>query len=182
MVSIVLLSLGLAADAFAVSVSRGTAARNRLWEEALICAIVFGFFQGLMPVIGWVVGERVAVLLADYDHWVAFALLSFIGGKMIFERNAPACEPALRKGLAVLLTLAFATSIDALAAGVGLPALSDTITFPAVIIGVTTFVFSFAGVYLGQQFGMLVRSKAELVGGLVLIGIGVNLVVTHVTA
>jgi len=144
-------------------------------------AATFGLFQALMPLVGWVAGNGLHALVSALDHWVAFVLLVLVGGKMMYEAGGAAHREESRRQLTApaLLALAVATSIDALAAGVGLAFLVASIVLPVTIIGTTTFLVSVGGVFLGDRCGRFFERKVERVGGLVLIGIGVNIVIDH---
>lgn len=175
------LAFGLAMDAFAVSITCGLTMRKLKIRYALRIALFFGGFQALMPIIGYLAGLSVRALIESYDHWVAFGLLAGVGGKMLFE--AFSVQDDTREinpdDFGLLLILAIATSIDALAVGLSLSFLRIEILMPAVLIGVITFGLSFAGVYLGKRIGHLCEQKIEILGGLVLIGIGIKILVEH---
>ena len=176
------IAVGLSMDAFAVSLCKGLNMRVFHKKYTLLIALFFGGFQALMPLIGWLLGTQFSRYITDFDHWIAFALLCFIGGKMVLEavRNtqeeAPK-EESLR--LKELLMLSVATSIDALAAGVTFAFLQVHIFYAISLIGVTTFVLSLAGVAIGNRFGIRFKSKAELIGGIVLILMGVKILLEH---
>ena len=160
--TIIMIAVGLSMDAFAVSIVCGCLDKSLKIPGALRIAIFFGLFQALMPVLGWSVGVRVAELIANYDHWVAFVLLGAVGGKMIWEstHGSDETKKTIRpEKLRVLLTLSLATSIDALVVGFSLSFLKITIAWPALMIGLVTFLFSFFGVYLGKKTGHLWISK-----------------------
>lgn len=179
-ISIVIIAVGLAMDAFAVSITSGFTLQRCRVRHALFIALAFGGFQAIMPVIGWAGGMALRGFLQALDHWIAFGLLLFIGGKMIWEsRQLPehsTCNPLNPR---TLLLLAVATSIDALAVGVTFAFLNITLIGAVLVIGAVTFVLSFAGVYIGTRFGHLFEKKMELAGGLVLIGIGVKILMEH---
>ena len=182
--TILFIAVGLAMDAFAVSVVTGSVYKDFKIRHALRMALFFGGFQAIMPVVGFLAGLGLVNYIAPYDHWVAFALLFFVGGKMIYESfQIDAVEkdrdPA---NLFVLLVLSFATSIDALAVGITLSLLKAPIALAVTIIGVVTFVLSYVGVALGKRFGHFFESKVEIIGGLILIAIGVKIVIDHLTA
>jgi putative Mn2+ efflux pump MntP len=181
-----LLALALSMDATAVAMTSGFAAKRVRARDALLLAFLFGAFQALMPVIGWAAGVRFAHLIAAWDHWVAFVLLCAIGGKMIYEAFAEPENPAAGGrnpfGLKVLLVLAVATSIDALVAGLTLPLLDVRPFVAAAIIGVVTFVLSLAGVVLGRRFGDALGSRLDVIGGVILIGLGVKTLAEHLSA
>ncbi len=178
---LVLLAVGLAMDTFAVSIASGIAYKNFRFHHALRMAAAFGFFQAVMPVIGWLLGRSLQHWMAGIDHWIAFALLSFVGGKMIYEalRIEKAEEPTNPFGASVLLVLALATSIDALIVGVTFAVLQTAIVGPVVVIGSVTFALSLAGVYVGEAFGHFFEKKIEVLGGLVLIGMGLKIIIQH---
>jgi putative Mn2+ efflux pump MntP len=174
-----LLALGLSADAFAVSITDGARSTRIGLRHALTVALAFGVFQGVMPLIGWVAGRGFADAFSDIDHWIAFALLGFIGGRMIYADLRPhAEETPVPRGAATLLVLAVATSIDALAVGFGLTFVG-TILVPALVIGVVTFIVCLAGVYLGHRYRDLTHGRVQLVGGLILIAIGTKILFEH---
>jgi putative Mn2+ efflux pump MntP len=177
------LALGLAMDAFAVSISSGITIKNPRIEQALKIAIFFGAFQAIMPVVGWLAGLGLRELIAQVDHWIAFGLLFLIGCRMIYESTKARSERKVLNplGLGVLLLLSVATSIDALAAGVSLAFLKMSIVLPVIIIGAVTLVLSFLGVFVGDRSGHLFENKAECVGGLVLIGIGTKILIEHLS-
>jgi manganese efflux pump family protein len=182
-VTISLLSIGLAADAFAVSISSGLFIKNIKINKALTIAIAFGIFQGLMPLLGWALAVGFQALIASVDHWIAFGLLSFLGIKMIRESFQEEEEkPFNPLDPQTLLVMSIATSIDALAAGVSLAVLQDPILSISATIGLVTFAFCFVGVYVGHHFGKAIASKAEILGGLILIGIGSKILFEHLTA
>jgi len=185
LIVLLLTSAGLAADAFAVSVGKGMHLRAFAWRPALALAVTFGAFQALMPVIGWALGSSLAGSIVAYDHWIAFGLLAAIGAKMMWESRGVTDEgreaqPAIR--VRELLILGVATSIDALAVGVSFAFLDVSITEAAITIGLVTAALSLLGVWLGHYAGRRLSSCAELIGGLVLIGIGTKILVDHLTA
>ncbi|MBN1362079.1 MAG: manganese efflux pump [Sedimentisphaerales bacterium] len=184
LLTIVFLAVGLAMDAFAVSVVTGSVYRELHVKHVLRMAVFFGGFQALMPIIGSLAGLGLKRHIAAYDHWIAFGLLAFVGGKMIYESFAiEAAEKNLDpSNLMVLLSLAVATSIDALAVGVTLSLLATSIAVAVAIIGVVTFGLSYAGVEVGKRFGHFFETKIEILGGLILIAIGLRIVITHITA
>lgn len=180
--TIFFLAIGLSMDAFAVSVSSGTRARSRLLWNALIIGLFFGAFQALMPALGWAAGLGVRNLIADYDHWIAFVLLTFLGCKMFYEAlSTPDGEEGrvLSLTLSLLLTLSIATSIDALAVGFTFSTIKIAILRPVLIIGFVTFVISMTGVLIGNKCGEFFGRKMEFLGGLILIAIGVKILMAH---
>ncbi|MBN2621526.1 manganese efflux pump [candidate division WOR-3 bacterium] len=181
--TICLIAISLAMDAFAVSISCGFSLKQGRTKNALIIALFFGGFQAGMPIIGWFLGTYVEQFISAIDHWVAFGLLCVIGLRMIYEAcrksgDERAFDP---EKLAVLFVLAIATSIDAFAVGLSLSLLGVRIFMPALIIGTITFVVSFGGVYLGTAFGRLIGKRIEVLGGLLLIGIGVKILFDHLS-
>ena len=185
-VGLVILALGLAMDATAVAMARGFSAAAVRPRDAALVGVLFGGFQGLMPLLGWLLGNRVGALLAAWDHWIAFVLLAFIGGKMIREsrRGAEGSEaPAPRPfALGTLLVLAVATSIDAFAVGLTLPLLGAALVPSVAAIATITAVLSAAGVFAGRRFGALLGRRLEALGGLVLIALGTKVLVEHLTS
>ncbi len=178
---LILIAIALAMDSFAVSISTGLAMRQLRLKQMMKISLIFGFFQGLMPIIGWCAGLYFEPFIKQLDHWIAFILLGFIGGKMIWEsfRNcasAPVINPYSNR---TIITLAFATSIDALAIGLSFSLLNDTILIPAFIIGLVTVVFSMAGLILGVKLGNICPGRIIFLGGIILIFIGVKILVEH---
>lgn len=174
------IAVGLSMDAFAVSVCKGLSVRRLKPRHNLICGLYFGGFQALMPVIGWLLGRQFESLIKSIDHWIAFALLVLIGANMIREavKNE---EENLNDSFSpkTMLPLAVATSIDALAVGVTFAFLDVSIVPAVSMIGATTFILSAVGVKIGNVFGAKYKSKAELVGGIVLIAMGVKILIEH---
>jgi putative Mn2+ efflux pump MntP len=179
------LAVGLAMDATAVAAARGLAAGRsgvRVGDVARV-AVLFGGFQAGMPALGWLLGARVGSVLAAWDHWVAFVVLVGLGVKMMWESRG-AGEPAAETGRAAfgwrtLLVLAVATSIDAFAAGFTLSLLDAPLVRSLVVIGVVTALLSAAGVYAGRRFGALLGKRLDLAGGVALVAIGVQTLVSH---
>lgn len=176
---IVLIAVGLAMDAFAVSVASGTLIKNMHLRHSLRIALFFGFFQGIMPVIGWWGGSLFKDQIVAYDHWIAFGLLLIIGGKMIVESFDKESESFNPLDVYILFTLAIATSIDALAVGITFSVLGSSIFTSALIIGVITFVISLIGTRIGDRLGEKIGKKAELLGGITLIAIGTKILCEH---
>lgn len=181
--TILLIAFGLAMDALAVSLSTGLALGCPTSRNAATIGGAFGLFQAAMPVIGWSAGSAFKSLIAGLDHWVAFGLLSLIGCKMVFEAVRPEHErqPLNPLDPHVLLVLSLATSIDALAVGLSFAMLDGSIVTPALIIGVITFSLSFFGVLAGAKVGKLMGRRVEVLGGLILLGIGIRILVEHLT-
>lgn len=175
------IAVGLSMDAFAVAVSSGIAIKELKPSHALKIALFFGGFQALMPAVGWLAGLGMKDFVSGFDHWVAFALLVLVGGKMIRESFQMKDSSEKKDPLdnTVLLLLAIATSIDALAVGLTFSLLGASIALPVLIIGLVTFAISFAGVLLGKRLGHLFESKIEALGGIVLIAIGLKILVGH---
>ena len=175
-----LLALGLAMDAFAVSVCKGLALPRIDLKKALAAGLWFGGFQALMPLLGFLLGSRFASYIADFDHWIAFILLALIGGNMIRESAAGEdTETDASFGVRAMLPLAVATSIDALAVGLTFAFLSVRVLPAVTLIGAVTLVLSMAGVKLGNLFGARFRGKAEFAGGLILILLGLKILLQH---
>ena len=178
-----LLGVGLAMDAFAVSICKGLAMRKVNKKQALVIGLFFGGFQALMPFIGWLLGTSFEQYITAFDHWIAFLLLAYIGGKMIWE----ACKPEEDEetemdqplDIKEMFTLAIATSIDALAVGNTFAFLNYPVVEAVTIIGITTFVISIAGVYIGNFFGTRYKKKAEITGGIILCLIGLKILLEH---
>jgi len=206
LITVFFIAVGLAMDAFAVSVSTGMTVCDFNWKHNLKMSLLFGIFQFAMPVAGFFGATRFRSYIEGFDHWIAFALLVLIGGKMLWEaifsrgeaeliESAPDCPvpsgaaapPAGRKGLMAadlltsrrLLVLAVATSIDALAVGVSMAFLQVDIWWPSVLIGVVAFAFSYAGGFLGCRIGPVLGKVAEIAGGLILVGIGNKILLDH---
>ncbi len=180
LLEIFIIALGLAMDAFAVSVSSGVVIHKLHVRHAMRIAAFFGGFQAIMPLIGWSVGRLAIDYIQAYDHWVAFVLLVAIGGKMIYEAKWCAEHEQDKSDpldLKVLLMLAIATSIDALAVGVTFSCLQTDILAPVIIIGLVTFLISLAGVYIGDYFGNVFGDSLEIFGGVILIGIGLKILI-----
>ncbi|MBR5094145.1 MAG: manganese efflux pump, partial [Oscillospiraceae bacterium] len=171
--------VGLSMDAFAVSVCKGLSVKELRPRHALLAGLYFGGFQFLMPVIGWLLGYRFEEMITSIDHWVAFVLLALIGANMIKESFSKEEELNDDFGFKTMLLLAVATSIDALAVGITFAFLSVRILPAAGLIGVTTFLLSIAGIYIGRAFGARWKSRAELAGGIILILIGLKILLEH---
>lgn len=188
-ISVICIAIGLAMDAFAVSVSNGATTKNLRLPYAIKLSLFFGGFQLLMPVIGWIVGKAGEEFISQVDHWVAFVLLAFIGGKMVVDyikekKEEISIEKKDRLSNKTIFMLAIATSIDALATGVILPSAVGASTFnlmltSVIIIGILTFIICVLGVYLGKVFGVLLSRHSTLFGGTVLILIGGKILIEH---
>lgn len=179
---LILISIGLAADAFAVSVAEGVVVRENLHGHTARVSAMFGAFQGLMPILGWLAGGALRAMVAAVDGWVAFGLLAIVGGKMLLDA-ATGFESAVQRPASTtarLLVLAVATSIDAFAVGLSLAMLRVSIWAPAVVIALVTAAMSAAGVQAGNRVGAWVGRRAELVGGIVLLAIAVKILLEHI--
>jgi len=181
MVATIFIALGLAADAFAVSVASGMAIEKVRISSALKIAIFFGSFQAIMPLIGWLGGLTLRGFIAGLDHWIAFGLLSFIGCRMIYESIRIESSPRKINPLNTyaLLMLSVATSIDALAVGVSFAFLKIFVPVAIIVIGIVTFLLSFFGTFIGDRFGRFFERQIETAGGLILVGIGTKILVEH---
>lgn len=184
LVELFLLAVGLSMDAFAVSICKGLGMKKINVKVAVVLALFFGGFQAGMPLIGWALGSQFLGIIGPIDHWTAFFLLAFIGGKMLWEAiTEPEDEgdgkDANKIDLGEYLMLAIATSIDALAVGISFAALSVDIVPAVAFIGVTTFCFTIAGVVIGHLFGARYEKPATIVGGVVLILIGLKVLLEH---
>lgn len=181
---LLLIGVGLSMDAFAVSVCKGLGMRKVNMRTSTVLALFFGGFQALMPLIGWALGSQFLWLIEPIDHWIAFGLLAFIGGKMLVEAVRGEDEEAdegdaERIDLSEYLMLAIATSIDALAVGISFAALSVQIAPAITLIGVTTFLLTYVGVAVGHFFGARWQRPASIAGGIVLILIGCKILLEH---
>ena len=181
---LVLLAIGLSMDAFAVSICKGLGMKKINLKVAVVLGLFFGGFQAGMPVIGWALGSQFLGIIGPIDHWIAFILLAFIGGKMLWEaftegEDEGDGKDAEKIDLGEYLILAIATSIDALAVGISFAALSVDIVPAVSLIGATTFIFSVAGVAIGHTFGSRYEKPASIVGGVVLILIGLKILLEH---
>lgn len=178
---ILLISVSLAADAFAVSVCKGLSLKKIKVKDAVKIGIWFGVFQALMPTIGFFLGEASRHIITSIDHWIAFILLAFIGGKMVIESRSKEEKVDSDLGVKTMLMLSIATSIDALVVGIAYVCAYGSknaiITFP--MIGIITFILSVCGVYIGNKFGSKYKSVAELTGGIILILLGLQILLEH---
>lgn len=183
--TLLFVGIGLSMDAFAVSVCKGLSMRKVNKPQCLVIGLFFGGFQALMPFIGWLLGSRFESYITSIDHWIAFVLLGFIGGKMVVEAirekeeevEILQMDPPLH--MKELFVLAVATSIDALAVGITFAFLEIPIIEAMAVIGITTFIISVGGVYVGNYFGNKYKRKAELAGGIILILIGLKILLEH---
>ncbi len=175
----IIIAVGLAMDAFAVSIATGTASKKLNIRHALRMAFFFGTFQAFMPLLGSLAGVALKDIITSMDHWVAFVLLTAIGGKMIWESFKLKTDVPDAHSLGVLITLSIATSIDALAVGVTLSLITSSIYTAVTIIGVITFVLSLIGTQLGRKVGHFFENKIEILGGVILIAIGIKILIQH---
>ena len=173
------IAVGLSMDAFAVSLCKGLATKKLKAKHFLIVGLWFGGFQALMPALGYLLGSGFEQYISMLDHWIAFILLGFLGGKMIYESFREEETTISSFSTKTLLTLGVATSIDALAVGVSMAFLKTSIYFPAFIIGFVTFSLSLIGVICGYRFGKIKGINVELFGGIILIGIGIKILIEH---
>ena len=177
---ILLLGIGLAMDAFAVSICKGLSMKKMNWKNAIIIALYFGVFQALMPMIGYFLGTTFESLVTTFDHWIAFVLLSVIGGNMIKESFDKEEEKKNDNvDFKTMIVLALATSIDALAVGITFAFLDVNLLLAISIIGIVTFIISMLGVKVGNKFGDRYQNKAELVGGIILVVLGIKILLEH---
>ena len=181
LIELFFIAVGLSMDAFAVSICKGPACREQNLRNNLLAGLYFGGFQGLMPAIGWLLGVRFSAAITSIDHWIAFVLLCFIGGSMIRESRSEEDEEEMDASVRPkeMLTMAVATSIDALAVGVTFAFLQVSLIPAVSTIGIITFMISVLGVKIGNVFGMKYKSKAEFAGGVILILIGWKILMEH---
>ena len=175
-----LIAVGVSMDAFAVSVAKGISSPHILFRHLLAAGLWFGGFQALMPLLGYCLGMGFADFVGEWDHWVAWFLLSLIGANMVkdsFSKGED--EVAAGWGFWLMFTLAVATSIDALAVGVSFAFLDMSVWMPVLVIGFTTMLFSMLGVWLGRHVGLRFKSRAEFIGGVVLLFIGMKILLEH---
>ena len=186
-IELLLMGVGLAMDAFAVSVCKGLSMKKLNKKQAVVIGLYFGGFQALMPLVGWVLGSQFQQYITNIDHWIAFVLLGFIGGKMVIQAVKEWNEedivevkdqPLDHKNM---FMLAIATSIDALAVGITFAFLETPIIEAITIIGITTMIISIIGVVVGNFFGGKYKHKAELVGGVILILLGLKILIEHLS-
>lgn len=187
-----LIAIGLSMDAFAVSLCKGLQMKTFNIKQTFVIALFFGGFQALMPFLGWLLGFQFKEYITNFDHWIAFVLLVFIGGKMLYDCFSKSddkdenCDCANQNkeqtksfSISELFILAIATSIDALAVGITFAFLKVNILTSCVTIGITTFVFSIFGVFLGHKVGNKFQKIAEICGGIILIAIGTKILIEH---
>lgn len=179
----ILLAFGMSMDAFAASIGKGATLHKPKFSEAVRTGLIFGAIEILTPLVGWGLGMLASQFILEWNHWIAFILLVFLGGRMIVEGfrgdSDEACEAPHRHGFWLLVTTAFATSLDAMAVGVGLAFLQVSIVTTALAIGCATFIMSTLGMMVGRFIGPLLGKRAEILGGIVLIGIGSEILWSH---
>ena len=178
--TVILIAIGLAMDAFAVSIAKGITINNQRRKTALVMATFFAAFQMFMPVIGWIAGLGLEQVISEIDHWIAFGLLVLIGARMIYDSTKK--EDLQRDGnlrVHTLLTLSVATSIDALMVGLSFAFLQTAIILPIIVIGVVTFSLSYLGFHFGSFVGNIFGSRIKAIGGVILIAIGVKILLEH---
>ncbi|MBV6271864.1 manganese efflux pump MntP [Alcaligenaceae bacterium CGII-47] len=186
LVSLVLIALAMSTDAFAAAIGKGAAMRKPHFFQALRIGILFGTIEAITPVIGWAVGSIAVAWIYDWDHWIAFALLLALGGRMIWEgaktqdETTPPMDAADQSLLALALT-AVATSIDAMAVGVGLAFVNVNIVEAALLIGLATMIMVTTGIMIGRFLGAVIGKKAEILGGFVLMGVGAMILYEHLS-
>lgn len=182
-IELFLLAIGLAMDAFAVSLCKGLRMRRINWSQGIVIALSFGLFQAGMPLLGWTLGLQFERFITPIDHWIAFILLAIIGSKMLYDSitEDPSCpvETVNRIDPRELLLLSIATSIDALAVGITLAFLKTDILVSITLIGIVTFLLSLLAIVIGNHFGNRLQSKAGILGGMVLILIGTKILLSH---
>lgn len=177
----IFIAISLAMDAFAVSLGIGTSRRAEDFRSRFRLAFHFGIFQSLMTVLGWLAGSTIARFISSFDHWIAMGLLGYVGYNMIrsgFDKNEETITPNPSRGKTLIL-LCIATSLDAMAVGLGMAMVGSTIVFPAVVIGLVTLSLSAFGLGVGGRLGKKFGKRMEILGGLILVGIGLNILVTH---
>lgn len=184
--SILLVALAMSTDAFAAAIGKGVAMRRPRFVDALRAGLIFGVIEGITPVIGWLIGQAAASYVTQWDHWIAFTLLALLGLRMIHagtrvDASEPDDEPRPH-GFWNLALTGFATSIDAMAIGVGLAFLDVSIAIVAIAIGATTLVMVTIGILLGRVLGRVAGKRAEIVGGLILIAVGASILYQHLSA
>lgn len=181
LLELLFIAIGLSMDAFAVSICKGLSLKKVKFKQMAICGVYFGGFQALMPLIGYILGIGFQSFVQSIDHWIAFVLLGIIGFNMIKESLGDDENINSNLDFKTMLPLAIATSIDALAVGITFAFLKVNILLSILIIGITTFVFSVVGVKIGHIFGEKYKNKAELMGGIILILIGLKILLEHLS-
>jgi putative Mn2+ efflux pump MntP len=179
--SLLLLSIGLSFDTFAVSVGCGIIEKNIKFTQAARIAIFFAVFQAVMPLLGWLIGYSVKSYIEPVDHWIAFGLLTIIGGKMIVESIKPIEEKSINPNdLKVIIFMSLATTIDAFVVGITFAFFSVNLVFSSFIIGLVTFIAAMLGMLFGKNIGSRFGQKMEVLGGLILISLGIKILLEHI--
>jgi|ERR1035437_3625905 putative Mn2+ efflux pump MntP len=180
LITIIIISVGLAMDCFAVSISAGTTGLNFRLKNLVLMALSFGVFQSVMTLMGWLAGSGFKSFIESFDYWIAFGLLAIIGAKMLKEglKKDSGYKNDYTSGKVIIL-LSFATSIDALAAGVSFSVMKSGLLMPVLMIGAVSFAFTILGGAIGKKAGQMFGKRAEIAGGLILIGIGVKILLEH---
>jgi putative Mn2+ efflux pump MntP len=181
LITVFLIAIGLGVDAFSVAIGIGATNDKKSWTPVLRLATAFGLFQFTMPIVGWLAGLTVVEIISSFDHWIAFAVLALVGGKMIregFEKESDEEREDQTRGWPLLM-LSIATSIDALAVGFSFSILKNPILLPAVIIGIICFLMTVTGMIFGKVLAKIFGKKAEVLGGLVLMAIGIKILIDH---
>lgn len=179
LVEVILIAIGLAMDAFGVSVSKGLMLTEKETHKKVILPLLFGIFQMLMPIIGWAIGVQFADTIAAYDHWIILVLLSYLGITMIRNSFDDTEDQEITTGWGEMLMLSIATSVDAMAVGITFAFLSVNVVYASSIIGIITFFISLVGIYAGRLLGNFFKSRAEMIGGIILVLIGVKILIQH---
>jgi manganese efflux pump family protein len=183
------IACGLSLDAFTVAITNSTVIHDLELKHGLRMAIFFGFFQMVMPIIGWAAGVTFSHYVQEIDHWIAFGLLAFVGGRMIYSglpfknKEEVSCDYNTGQDcrhLPTLLMLSIATSIDAMAVGLSFAMIKISVIIPSMIIGVVTFAISLAGYFIGKKLGNRLNIQLDIIGGIVLIGIGIKILLEHI--
>lgn len=177
--TILMIAVGLSMDSLSVNVANGIFLKEFSWRESIKVALIFGVVQAGFTAMGWALGVRFSDHIMAFDHWVAFALLAYLGGKMIYESFKEEKESQTTLQLRAILVMSVATSIDAAAVGVGMAFLQSPIVLPLLVIFLATFLFSLFGMHFGFRFGKIKFIDIEIVGGVILIGIGVKILIEH---
>ena len=179
LVSSLIIAVGLAMDAFSVSLAGGATLKEHIVKTAVIAGGFFGFFQFAMPILGWFIGIPITQIIDPFGYWIVVGLFFLIGGKMIWDSFSGKEEGVSLIGWKILILLSVATSIDALAIGISFALLKEAILIPSIIIGAVTFVFSFAGVLAGHKLSSILGNKMQILGGVILILIGVKFLIEY---